>query len=351
MKIRIELEKPTFPANFWEAEYNSAPVGHQFRQNKHRKHGVFCYFPENKQKYRVLLYFNLKITFFSGRKARMAEKKLASLSHWNVISDWSKFSAQYDGFLIKATQGSDYKDPAFESHMAMALNTGKPVGAWHFLDNSNPLDQANNFKSVTKGYNITYGIQIDCEAFTSVPSATCKRVYAIPDQYPPGEIFPYVELRQHDVQVFPDKYTAAYEAYYGLEWPTLQNLDAVGRYISGYMGFQYPDIYSNPSTLYRLRCPKSMARYGLWVAHWGVESPTVVFPWTVWKLWQTGIVDGVPYGVEGDIDNNEWNPKNNWPWDNPNPPPPPPPTPGNKISPEIYIYELGKTYKGDLEEV
>lgn len=273
--------------------------------------------------------------------AESTDKHLADLSHWNVISDWGKFGEHFDGFIIKATQGSNYQDPAFQDHLEHALATGKPVGAYHFLTNDNALDQANNFRNTIKDAPLTYGLSIDCEAFSTAGALTHYELYSNGHRLNvspfEGEVFPVLEFR---TGVIDD--TEFYNtSYYGLEWPTVQNLDAVGRYISGYMGFEYPDVYSNPSTLKRLNCPKSMNRYGLWVAHWGVEKPTVTTPWTKWKLWQKEVIDGTPYGVEGKIDHDVWNPDNEWPFK----------PSAERLSVDLYINELKKHYVGDLAEV
>jgi hypothetical protein len=58
-----------------------------------------------------------------------------------------KYSA-YDGFIVKATEGVNYVDPALDSHIAGIRAAGKPFGLYHFVSiSSDPVQQANDFKA------------------------------------------------------------------------------------------------------------------------------------------------------------------------------------------------------------
>lgn len=63
------------------------------------------------------------------------------------------------GTIIKASQGSVAVDPAFATHMWDAYQAGIPLlGAYHFLDDSDPVKQANHFLDVVSddfGGNLT----------------------------------------------------------------------------------------------------------------------------------------------------------------------------------------------------
>lgn len=64
-----------------------------------------------------------------------------------------------------------------------------------------------------------------------------------------------------------------------------------------------PGIYGSPSYLMMIGCGTvpELAHCPLWVAHYGVQSPTVPPPWSNWSMWQyseTGHVDGVLPAVD-----------------------------------------------------
>ena len=75
-------------------------------------------------------------------------------------------------------------------------------------------------------------------------------------------------------------------------------------FVKAYFGLTgtYPFIYTNPST-WSLLGPQInsadqavVAKCPLWIAHWGVATPTVPAPWTQWTFWQfanNGTVSGV----------------------------------------------------------
>jgi GH25 family lysozyme M1 (1,4-beta-N-acetylmuramidase) len=75
-------------------------------------------------------------------------------------------------------------------------------------------------------------------------------------------------------------------------------------FVKAYNGLTgtYPFLYTNPST-WKLLSPQMssddlavMARCPLWLASWGVSSPTVPAPWTQWTFWQytnNGTVAGI----------------------------------------------------------
>ena len=59
-----------------------------------------------------------------------------------------------------------------------------------------------------------------------------------------------------------------------------------------------PGIYGSPSYLVAIGCMTApeLSQYKLWVAHYGVSSPTVPPPWAAYSAWQyseTGTVQGI----------------------------------------------------------
>lgn len=73
----------------------------------------------------------------------------------------------------------------------------------------------------------------------------------------------------------------------------------------------WPIVYTNPST-WSLLGPQltatqagALAQCPLWVAHWGVASPTVPAPWSSWTFWQYTNA-GTVAGVTGNVDLNRF---------------------------------------------
>jgi lysozyme len=74
------------------------------------------------------------------------------LSHWQGPVDFERAkSAGIAAVLLKATQGSSWADVAFAQRLAAATASGLLVGAYHFLDDSPPGLQVENFLSVAEG--------------------------------------------------------------------------------------------------------------------------------------------------------------------------------------------------------
>src|SRR5882672_8063273 len=74
------------------------------------------------------------------------------LSHWQAPVDFaSAKSAGIVAVILKATQGSYWIDATFAKRFAAASAAGLLVGAYHFLDNSPPEIQVENFLSVAEG--------------------------------------------------------------------------------------------------------------------------------------------------------------------------------------------------------
>jgi lysozyme len=71
------------------------------------------------------------------------------LSHWQSPVDFVKAkSSGIAAVILKATQGAKWVDATFAERLAAANAAGLLVGAYHFLDNSPPELQVENFLSV-----------------------------------------------------------------------------------------------------------------------------------------------------------------------------------------------------------
>ena len=75
------------------------------------------------------------------------------ISH-NVNMDWAKLSPDFKFVYAKATQGAQFKDPAFNSYWQHLKTTQLFRGAYHFLTaNASAKDQAANFLSLNIDFN------------------------------------------------------------------------------------------------------------------------------------------------------------------------------------------------------
>jgi lysozyme len=72
------------------------------------------------------------------------------VSHHNGAIDWPAVAAAGIALaFIKATQGSFFIDPTFEKNRAAAVKAGILAVPYHFIDTSDPDDQADHFLDVT----------------------------------------------------------------------------------------------------------------------------------------------------------------------------------------------------------
>ena len=77
---------------------------------------------------------------------------VVDLSHWQAPIDFVKAKAAgIVAVILKATQGSQWIDATFSERWADATAAGLLVGAYHFLDNSPPERQMENFLSMAEG--------------------------------------------------------------------------------------------------------------------------------------------------------------------------------------------------------
>jgi lysozyme len=75
--------------------------------------------------------------------------EILDLSHWQRVTDWGAVrAAGIAAVILKATQGSGWTDPTFLARVLAAREAGLLVGAYHFLDASDPEAQAAHFVAV-----------------------------------------------------------------------------------------------------------------------------------------------------------------------------------------------------------
>lgn len=155
------------------------------------------------------------------------------------ISEWQNISPtafkDYDFIVIKATEGKTYDDPSMASHAQNAINNGQLVGFYHYArpENNTAEEEVERFLRIVKPY-------------------IGKAILAL------------------DYEGKALKYGSAW----ALKW-----LDLVFEKTG-----VRPLIYLQGSQVknYKAVLEKN---YGLWVAHWGVDSPTIA-PWGFYAMWQ-----------------------------------------------------------------
>jgi len=80
---------------------------------------------------------------------------VVDLSHWQGPVDFARAKlAGIVAVILKATQGSEWIDVTFAQRFAAATASGLLVGAYHFLDDSPPGLQIENFLSVAEGCSV-----------------------------------------------------------------------------------------------------------------------------------------------------------------------------------------------------
>ena len=85
-------------------------------------------------------------------------------SHWNSTPNLALAKAAgIAAIIFKATQGTGFVDPTFASRVAMAQEAGLLVGAYHFLDGSDPVAQMRHFLGVTAGTKAPLLLALDFE--------------------------------------------------------------------------------------------------------------------------------------------------------------------------------------------
>jgi GH25 family lysozyme M1 (1,4-beta-N-acetylmuramidase) len=185
------------------------------------------------------------------------------VSHWQGTIDWAKVKASGRTFVFaKATEGIGFEDSSYDQNKAGAMAAGLHFGAYHFArpGSNNPVTEADWF----------------------VDTARLQH----------GMLLPVLDL----------------ELTGGL------GTSGLTTWVKAWLGRVYertgvrPMIYTSPS-FWRNAMGDSrwFADNGysmLWVAHWGVTSPSVPGSnwggrsWTFWQYSNSGTVPGISGGVD-----------------------------------------------------
>lgn len=189
------------------------------------------------------------------------------VSHYQGSINWGSVRNGGIQFAwIKATEGTTYRDPRFDNNYPAAYHAGVIRGAYHFArpGNSSGAAQANFFASNGGAWsrdNLTLPGALDLEAGCHGLSQSQMRSWIL-DFYNT-----YKARTSRDVVIYTTR-----------SWWS----SCTGNWTG--MGSRSP----------------------LWVAHWGVSSPSIPagFPtWTAWQYTSTGRVSG----ISGNVDRNHFN--------------------------------------------
>lgn len=169
--------------------------------------------------------------------------KGCDLSHWN---DNSVITSEYDFVIVKATEGTNFKDKTFNSKLDKCLSVGiELVGAYHYAKTNQSFEEnVKNFLlavSSRKEFKKNMILALDIEG-QDIQRPNCWQW-----------CLQWCKLVYEKTGIRPLIYTSASYTKYMKE------------------------LYSN--------------NFGLWVAHWNVEKPKInVYPfYAVWQYTSTPI--------------------------------------------------------------
>lgn len=213
------------------------------------------------------------------------------ISYANPPVDWERVKAAGISFAYVRQGYRTRTDTRWREHAEAAHKAGIPCGAYHFAYvDQDPFDEVQRFidDGGVDGAGLVLRPVLDIEERNNAP--------------------------------------AALVLYWARAW--LDRLaDRTGTLP---MLYTYPAFWTGLGTEAR---KQSWAEFPLWIAHYGVTSPTIPAPWANYTMWQwtgTGTVDGVTGQVDrnvladgGSLDWLQWR----YPLPSPAPSPLPPPLP------------------------
>lgn len=90
------------------------------------------------------------------------------LSHYNTVNDWNAIKLAGVKFAyFKATQGTGFNDPQFVNFVQGAKSVGIPCGGYHYANLSDPVAEAQHFKSIIDQYQLELLPVLDLEESAS----------------------------------------------------------------------------------------------------------------------------------------------------------------------------------------
>lgn len=192
--------------------------------------------------------------------AAAAERIGIDVSHHSGAIDWDRVeAADYAFVYLKATEGVDDADPAFEGHWRRLARARVARGAYHFyVTEDDPEDQARFFLSKVDLRPGDLAPVVDVEVLGHGTRGDLR-----------GRLRRFLDVVQGRVGVPPVIYTGA-------------------RFWNAHLGDGFED-------------------FPLWIAEYDVESPTLPEGWPRWHLWQYQADVAVP-GVEKGVDRSRLHP-------------------------------------------
>lgn len=296
-------------------------------------------------------------------------------SHWQgkfTSETIQKILSQNIRFAyVKFSQGAYVQDDEAFNNARVLQQGGIKVGAYHFTNNDNAAVQFQNFVTQMEDSELDFDLppSQDCEAFTAINNreytlSEVRHALLAPQMYGLMRIAPnkfnLLRLSTKNDTVF----RMAVRSLYGLSYPSQAVVDSIGgtsdtkgltawmRTKSKLVPFDYPVIYTNASSGNKIFTSTKMNRYLLWVANWRTPIPNLPAVWQgkPYFVWQYDVVNGIPYGIQGQLDVDSWGDAKPFPGGTP--PPPPPPDPDDEIKTiQVRIkFESGKEVVVDFDE-
>ena len=189
------------------------------------------------------------------------------VSHFQGEINWQEIKdAQITFVYDKATEGETYLDPEYLANKAGAHQNNLVHGSYHFyISDDDPITQAEFFLK-----SIDYG---------------------------PGDMPPVLDLESGGIKGDVDQGTFQEDVLTWLKHVE-SNLDVK------------PIIYTNPTFGDAYLTDSIFADYQLWIAEYGVESPTPPKIWEQngWLIWQRS-ERGTIEGAIGQVDHDLYNPQ------------------------------------------
>ncbi len=163
-----------------------------------------------------------------------------------------------EAVYIKASEGFDYVDPYYKTNHTNAKNAGLKVSFYHYLTATNPTDakeQASHFVNTIETLEVDFKLALDYETFSTTSVAEISEI----------------------------------AVSFMSEVESLSGIECV--------------LYTNASSA-SSRFNESVSAYGLWIADWGVSSPSTDNVWGSYEAWQfsdAGRISGISGFVDRDI--------------------------------------------------
>jgi lysozyme len=219
------------------------------------------------------------------------------VSHWQGDIDWFKvYNAGYRFAFVKATQGTLFKDPNFETNMEKGRDAGMLMGAYHFAEPNLYLD----------GEELIKDAEDEARHFINIARNYLKEGYLRPaldiedasEEHPQWGVHYYnpstretiwkidliarklgAEETRKRLSSWINKWMTTVEAETGIKPILYVNSNYAKNYLQG-----------------------SMSKYNLWIAHYTEpnKSPDTGI-WNDWDFWQYSRKGSVP-GIKADVD-------------------------------------------------